>query len=168
VLETFKPIYAHAFDLAMARKLGFSAADPALTPLHTSALELLAAQRVDFTLFWRRLSQRAAGAEDSAQRVQDLFIDPSAALAWLDTFDRAHAQLPALSQAPQMLRTNPAVVLRNHLGELAIRAAQAGDFAPLAQLQSALDTPFDEPLANPHFTALPPDWAQGIEISCSS
>ena len=168
VLETFKPTYAQAFDLAMARKLGFSAADPALTPLHTSALELLAAQRVDFTLFWRRLSQRAAGMEDSARGVQDLFIDPSAALAWLDTFDRAHAQLPALSQAPQMLRTNPAVVLRNHLGELAIRAAQAGDFAPLAQLQSALDAPFEEPLAYPHFTALPPDWAQGIEISCSS
>jgi uncharacterized protein YdiU (UPF0061 family) len=89
-------------------------------------------------------------------------------LAWLDTFDRAHAELHALSQAQHMLRTNPAVVLRNHLGELAIRAAQVGDFAPLAQLQSALDTPFDEPLANPHFTALPPDWAQGIEISCSS
>ena len=168
VLETFKPAYAQAFDLAMARKLGFSAADPALIPLHTSALELLAAQRVDFTLFWRRLSLRAAGREDNAQRVQDLFIDPSAALTWLETFDRAHAQLPALSQAPQMLRTNPAVVLRNHLGELAIRAAQGGDFDPLAQLQSALDTPFDEPLANPHFTALPPDWAQGIEISCSS
>ena len=49
-----------------------------------------------------------------------------------------------------------------------IRAAQGGDFAPLAQLQNALDTPFDEPLAHPHFTALPPDWAQGIEISCSS
>jgi uncharacterized protein YdiU (UPF0061 family) len=152
----------------MARKLGFSAADPALAPLHISALELLAAQRVDFTLFWRRLSLRATGQEDSAQRVQDLFIDPRAALAWLGTFDRTHAELPALSQAPQMLRTNPAVVLRNHLGELAIRAAQGGDFAPLAQLQNALDTPFDEPLAHPHFTALPPDWAQGIEISCSS
>lgn len=168
VLETFKPIYARAFDLAMARKLGFAAADPALTPLHTSALELLAAQRVDFTLFWRRLSLRAAGREDSPQRVQDLFIDPRAALAWLETFDRAHAQLPALSQPLSMLRTNPAVVLRNHLGELAIRAAQGGDFAPLAQLHSALDTPFDAPLAHPQFTALPPSWAQEIEISCSS
>ncbi len=168
VLEAFKPAYARAFDLAMARKLGFSVADPSLTPLHTSALELLAAQRADFTLFWRRLSLRAGGSEDSAQRVQDLFVDPSAALVWLDTFDRAHAQLSALSQPTSMLRTNPAVVLRNHLGELAIRAAQGGDFVPLAQLQRALDAPFDEPLAHPEFTALPPDWAQGIEISCSS
>jgi uncharacterized protein YdiU (UPF0061 family) len=67
-----------------------------------------------------------------------------------------------------MLRENPAVVLRNHLGELAIRAAQQGDFAPMAQLHNALNSPFDEPTANPAFTALPPDWAQGIEISCSS
>jgi uncharacterized protein YdiU (UPF0061 family) len=60
------------------------------------------------------------------------------------------------------------VVLRNHLGELAIRAAQQGDFAPLAQLQQALQSPFDDPLAKPEFSALPPDWAQDIAISCSS
>jgi len=167
-LETFKPVCAQAFDRAMARKLGFSAPDPALTPLHTSALELLAAQRVDFTLFWRRLSLRAAGMEDSTQSVRGLFIDSAAADAWLKEFDRAHDTLHALSQPLSMLRENPAVVLRNHLGELAIRAAQQGNFVPLAQLHNALNTPFDEPSANPAFTALPPDWAQGIEISCSS
>ena len=167
-LETFKPAYAQAFERAMASKLGFSAADPTLRPLHTSAMELLAAQRVDFTLFWRRLSLRAAGREDSEQRVRDLFIAPDAADAWLTTFDRAHDTLHTLSQPLSMLGVNPAVVLRNHLGELVIRAAQQGDFSPLAQLHHALDKPFEAPSANPEFTALPPDWAQDIAISCSS
>ena len=168
VLETFKPVYARAFDHAMARKLGFADADPSLTPLYTGALELMAAQRVDFTLFWRRLSLRAAGRQDSAQQVRDPFKDPGAADAWLAEFDSAHARLHTLSQPLAMLQENPAVVLRNHLGELAIRAAQQGDFSPLAELQQALQSPFDDPLANPEFSALPPDWAHNIAISCSS
>ena len=59
-------------------------------------------------------------------------------------------------------------MLRNHLGELAIQAAQAKDYTVLAQLQQVLERPFDE---HPEFQAyadFPPDWAGSIAISCSS
>ena len=67
-----------------------------------------------------------------------------------------------------MLQTNPKFVLRNHLGELAIRAAQTKDFSGVATLLHLLSHPFDE---HPGFEAhadFPPDWASHIEISCSS
>ena len=67
-----------------------------------------------------------------------------------------------------MLAVNPAYVLRNHLGEVAIQAAQQKDFSEIETLLSLLQSPFTD---NPGFEAyagFPPDWATSIEISCSS
>jgi hypothetical protein len=43
-----------------------------------------------------------------------------------------------------MLRTNPKYVLRNHLGEQAIRKAKQGDFSEVETLLALLQAPFDE------------------------
>jgi uncharacterized protein YdiU (UPF0061 family) len=67
-----------------------------------------------------------------------------------------------------MLRTNPKYVLRNHLGELAIRAAKDKDFSVLQALQTVLAQPFDEHPSHEAWAGFAPDWAAGIEISCSS
>jgi uncharacterized protein YdiU (UPF0061 family) len=67
-----------------------------------------------------------------------------------------------------MLNTNPRYVLRNHLGELAIRAAQAKDFSVVDNLLKVLERPFDEHPEHAAFADFPPDWAQGISVSCSS
>ena len=67
-----------------------------------------------------------------------------------------------------MLKTNPRYMLRNHLGEQAIRAAQEGNYSEVHALQTLLERPFDE---HPGFEAhadFPPDWARHISISCSS
>jgi uncharacterized protein YdiU (UPF0061 family) len=68
----------------------------------------------------------------------------------------------------QMLRTNPKFVLRNHLAEIAIRQAQAGDFSEIDTLHNLLQSPFDEHPGMQAYADLPPDWAGQLEISCSS
>jgi len=70
--------------------------------------------------------------------------------------------------AVQMFNINPKFVLRNHVGELVIRAAKQKDFKPLQDVLALLENPYQE---HPGFESLadfPPDWAQQIEISCSS
>jgi uncharacterized protein YdiU (UPF0061 family) len=67
-----------------------------------------------------------------------------------------------------MLRTNPKFVLRNHLGELAIRQARQKDFSGVATLLALLENPFDEHPGHEAHAGFPPDWAASIEISCSS
>jgi len=67
-----------------------------------------------------------------------------------------------------MLRVNPKYVLRNHLGETAIRLAQAGDFSEVDNLLTILRHPFDEHPDSEHRAGFPPDWACDIAISCSS
>jgi uncharacterized protein YdiU (UPF0061 family) len=66
-----------------------------------------------------------------------------------------------------MLAVNPALVLRNHLAEQAIRQARDGDFGEVERLAQALASPYTDPLAA-QYSAHPPDWAQHLEVSCSS
>lgn len=67
-----------------------------------------------------------------------------------------------------MLNTNPKYVLRNHLAQTAIEHAQAGDFSTVHQLLGVLQSPFDEHPTFDAWAGLPPDWAAGLSVSCSS
>ena len=170
-LETYKTRYPQALAARMAAKLGFAQAHENQRPLIESALKLLAQERVDFTIFWRRLSHWAASMDAGNASVRDLFVDRAAADAWLADFRALHAQDASFDGAgtsARMLRTNPKFVLRNHLGELAIRAAKTRDFSVLQQLQTVLADPFSEHPAHEDWASFAPDWAAGIEISCSS
>ncbi len=170
-LETFKTHYPNALAQRMATKLGFVAAQESQRALIESALQLLAKERVDFTIFWRRLSHWAATMDLGDALVKDLFVDRNAAQAWLEAFKRLHTQTSTdspFSVSQRMLGVNPKYVLRNHLGELAIRAAKTKDFSVLQQLQAVLEDPFSEHPAHAAWAGFAPDWAASIEISCSS
>ena len=99
--------------------------------------------------------------------MRDLFLDREGFDAWLLDYGR---RLPADRAAAgvAMLRTNPKFVLRNHLGELAIRRARNKDFGGVADLLAVVHAPFDEHPAHEAMAGFPPDWASHIEISCSS
>ena len=108
-------------------------------------------------------------AGGSADPVRDLFVDRAALDAWLHRYEARRADEPDDDAGARMRTVNPKYVLRNHLGELAIRQAKAGDFSGVARLLAVLQDPFSEhPQAHDEFGGLPPDWASSIEISCSS
>ena len=67
-----------------------------------------------------------------------------------------------------MLKTNPKFVLRNHLGEQAIKRAKLKDFSEVNTLLALLESPFEEHSDFDAHAGFPPDWASNIEISCSS
>jgi len=174
VLEGYKTVFPRALGDAMRAKLGLTgelAPEPERDndwALVEDLLQLLASERVDYTLFWRRLSHAVASGLQDTQAVQDLFIDRPRWQTWLSRYALrlGHADLHKAGQI--MLRTNPKFVLRNHLAEIAIRKAQSGDFSEIDILHHLLKSPFDE---HPGFEAhadLPPDWANQLEISCSS
>ena len=68
----------------------------------------------------------------------------------------------------RMLRTNPKYVLRNHLCEIAIRQAKLKDFSEVETLLALMQSPYGEHPEHENKAGFPPDWAQHIEISCSS
>ncbi|MDB5731960.1 MAG: hypothetical protein JWQ03_1855 [Variovorax sp.] len=165
-LESYKTVFPREFTRRMAAKLGLDEVRDDDHALIDGVLKLLAAERTDYTIFWRRLSV-AIRTGDLAP-VRDLFIDPAGADAWLRLFSERHAHVPRELAADSMLGSNPKFVLRNHLGQQAIEAAQQKDFSGVATLLNLLETPFDEHPGFDAYAGFPPDWASTIEISCSS
>jgi uncharacterized protein YdiU (UPF0061 family) len=131
-------------------------------------LTLLAADRVDFTIFWRRLSHWAREHRADDHSVRDLFLNRDGIDRWLLSYSELLAQYPRGLSANLMLKINPKYVLRNHLGEMAIRAAGGKDFTQVRDLLKVLEHPHDEHPAHAALADFAPDWASSIAISCSS
>ena len=165
-LESYKTVFPDAFMARMHKKLGLTQAQDSSEALVEPLLQLLAQNAVDYTIFWRRLSH--AVAEGQFEPVRDLFADRAAFDAWLLSYSELLALEDKALAADLMLKSNPKFVLRNHLGEQAIRAAKGGDFSELATLQRLLERPFDEHPGHEAYADFPPDWASSISISCSS
>jgi serine/tyrosine/threonine adenylyltransferase len=180
-LEPFKTVFPAALQQRMGAKLGLADVQPGDEALTERFMQLMAKDAVDFTIAWRRLSHAVAGfaapsateadASAALEPVRDLFLQREAFDAWARAWRtrlQSQPNFDPLATQARMLRTNPQVVLRNHLGEIAIQRAREGDFSRLQRLQAALEQPFDALPGCDDLADFPPEWAAHIEISCSS
>jgi uncharacterized protein YdiU (UPF0061 family) len=165
-LESYKAVFPRELEARMRAKLGLADAQETDRALIEGVLKLLARERVDYTIFWRRLSRHIAG--EPVDPVRDLFLEREAFDAWLLQYLERVAQSGSGLAADLMLKTNPKFVLRNHLGEQAIRQAKLRDYSGVDTLLRLLQSPFEEHAGHEEFAGFPPDWASQIEISCSS
>jgi serine/tyrosine/threonine adenylyltransferase len=136
---------------------------------------LLQAHRPDYSLFFRLLSRLPSHAADNQNPrndapVRDLFLDREACDAWLKLWRMrlCAEQSDDKKRQTAMLTVNPKYILRNWLAESAIRKAQAKDFSRVNEVLQCLRQPYDEHSGYEHYAALPPDWANGLAVSCSS
>jgi uncharacterized protein YdiU (UPF0061 family) len=141
------------------------------TPLVMDALQLLAQNHVDYTIFMRRLCDfdSAMGALNAPLR--DVFLDRAAFDAWAARYAEALRAMGSIEAVRRvaMRAVNPKYILRNHLAEVAIRrAADHRDYSEITRLHTLLLRPFDEQPEFEAYAAEPPDWARQIEVSCSS
>ena len=180
-LEPYKTVFPAALQQRMGAKLGLAGVQAGDDALTESFMQLMAKGTVDFTIAWRRLSHAVAGfaapgatevdARNALEPVRDLFLQREAFDAWAQTWRtrlQSQSGFDPLATQACMLRTNPQVVLRNHLGEIAIQRAREGDLSSLQRLQAALEQPFDALPGCDDLADFPPAWAAQIEISCSS
>ncbi|NCT95897.1 MAG: YdiU family protein [Comamonadaceae bacterium] len=167
-LEPYKALFPAALTRRMGAKLGLADTRDGDAELVESLMQLMAKDAVDFTILFRRLGDAAEGRLDP---VRDLFLQREAFDAWAARWQarlRAQPGFDGAATAAAMHRVNPRIVLRNHLAQTAIERAQQGDFSEVDRLLKALAAPFDERTGEDDLAAFPPDWAQHIEISCSS
>ena len=87
---------------------------------------------------------------------------------WVDAIYISPDPTFIAARAVRMNAVNPKFVLRNHLAEQAIRQARDGDFGEVNRLLKVLQRPFDEQPEHAAYAGFPPDWAQHLEVSCSS
>jgi uncharacterized protein YdiU (UPF0061 family) len=142
-LAGFAPQFEAHVRRGQQAKLGLrdeAAGDAALAD---DWLALLQAQRVDFTLGWRRLADAADGDEAP---LRALFGEPQSLDPWLARWRERHPDGAA------MRRVSPFVIARNHRVEEALAAASEGnDLAPFTRLLAAVREPYVERDEHAHF-----------------
>jgi uncharacterized protein YdiU (UPF0061 family) len=173
--DNFGPAFEAHFERLMRAKLGLRAALADDEAFIGETFGLLQRHRPDFTLFFRALSRLPAAVDgnkpgNSDDTVRDLFVDRAACDAWLAGWRARLEQTPWDDPGRQaaMRAANPKYVLRNWLAEAAIRKARGRDFTEVGGLLDCLRRPFDEQPEFDQYAAPPPDWASGLEVSCSS
>jgi uncharacterized protein YdiU (UPF0061 family) len=165
-LESYKTVFPDALQARMRAKLGLPDEQEGDSELIDGTFRLLAANKVDYTIFWRRLC--GFTVQSGHEPVRDLFFDRESFNAWALQYSERLSPVDIAQRADLMLKNNPKFVLRNHLGEEAIQAAKLKDFSQVDTLLALLQAPFDEHPGHEGFAGFPPDWASSIAISCSS
>ena len=169
-LDVYQGEFARHIDMLLHAKLGLATALEEDRALFDAMFALMQNNHVDFTQFFRKLGQLRLDAPDEDTVLRDLFIDREAFDAWAGQYRqrlRQEHSVDAVRKAA-MDRVNPKYVLRNYLAQVAIEKAQNKDYSEIERLLKVLTRPFDEQPENERYSALPPDWASGLEVSCSS
>ena len=169
-LETFASSFEARTRALWQAKLGLDSQQPQDAELVRDLLGLMAQDRADHTITLRRLGEFSTAPGATNDLVRDVFVQRSAFDAWAIRYtERLRAEASDDAQRRQrMHRVNPKYVLRNHLAEEAIRAAEDGDFSGVQRLLKVLARPFDEQPEHEALAAFPPEWAAQVVVSCSS
>ena len=153
----------------MRAKLGLAVWEEDDPALFRELFRLLAANKVDYHLFLRRLGEVTGEGAWSASLLA-LLPEPGVWQAWLERY-RARLVREGSEDAvrkAQMDAINPKYVLRNALAQQVIEAADAGDMKPFERLFAALQRPFDEQPEYEDLATPAAAWYCGGELSCSS
>jgi uncharacterized protein YdiU (UPF0061 family) len=166
----------------LAVKLGLDETVLQTNPLcYQQLVHVLSALEMDFNLFFdalTRLSQREvelASQEAVAALLVCSYLDaPDAGLLqnWLSLYQRLVDESPFLKRTTTMRGANPVFILRNHLVQDVIDAAEAGDYMPLQEIFNRLKTPYaDSPDDARWIRKCPPESMRRAGcsmLSCSS
>ncbi|MBN8675013.1 YdiU family protein [Lacibacter sp. MH-610] len=160
-------------------KLGLSAGIEKAESFIQELERLLHKSEMDMTLFFRNLS-----SYDGI--VSDAYIKSLAVMSYADDFSRfekdwkkwftmysLYISKEDNSNRKEMMNSvNPKYVLRNYMAQLAIDAADNGDYSVVDELFQLLKKPYDEQPENEKWFAKRPDWAKHkvgcSQLSCSS
>lgn len=169
-LRIYKPAYSEKFEELMHAKLGLKTRQSDDRHLIDGLFGILQESHVDFTTFFRQLGNLQPGNSDSHEDLRDLFIDRAAFDAWALQYGARLQQENSIDSERKLAMdaVNPKYILRNYLAQIAIEKAQNKDYSEVSKLLQVLEKPFDEQPENEKYAALPPDWANDLEVSCSS
>lgn len=173
ILENYQTAYLPKHVRMMSDKLGLET--PADAEFIIELEQLMYQSEIDLTLFFRNLSkfdefnpnefwtllQTASYSENIGElrlKWYGFFQD------YADLLINETREKPARAEA--MNRTNPKYVLRNYMAQIAIDAADAGDYSVVDELFNLLLKPYDEQPAAEKWFARRPDWAK-TKVGCS-
>ncbi len=177
-LQRYKSDFSIAYAKMMAAKIGLSKRLEGDDQLRGSLQATLGLIETDMTIFFRSLSQVGMDmqAGQALAQVLEAFYDPEALegavkKAWLDWFGAYLLRLQEEATNDEERKTamdlvNPKYVLRNYMAQLAIDAADGGDYSVIEELYELLRKPYAEQSGSEKWFAKRPEWARH-KVGCS-
>ncbi|MDX2321552.1 MAG: YdiU family protein [Moritella sp.] len=169
-LQTYDDIFLAKLRQLMRAKLGLQQVLDGDGELIKQLLEILASSSVDYSYFFRSLSDfdSTEGALNSA--IRDQFIDRDGFDTWAAQYQQRLLLELSVDDVRKvhMDQVNPKYILRNYLAQQAIEQATDYDYSLVNELVKVLANPFDEHPEFETLAALPPEWGRKMVLSCSS
>ncbi|HQR74677.1 MAG TPA: protein adenylyltransferase SelO family protein [Sulfurovum sp.] len=148
IVQNFPKVMEEKLEEMWASKLGLSAFD---TTLFKELIVLMIETSVDYTLFFRELSELP---EEISPLVKSFYVDDfddekllTRWQAWLESWkSQLHATTPEARQilSAQMKRINPKYTLREWFLVPAYQQAAREDYTLITELQEVMNAPYDE------------------------
>ncbi|HMR14976.1 MAG TPA: YdiU family protein [Mariniflexile sp.] len=177
VLDTYKTNFERDSLKMMRSKLGLEMQDAFDASLIKDLEANLQLTETDMTMFFRKLSDfNSEKGADGLEIVKEAFYIPTEITlevhqkwnSWFQKYAERLAQEGTTSEARKatMNAVNPKYVLRNYMAQLAIDAADKGDYQLIDDLFQLLKNPYSEQPENEKWFAKRPDWAR-YKVGCS-
>ena len=177
-LEKFKNDYAIAFLKMMRSKLGLLSMLKSDQPLIGKLEDTLQLTETDMTIFFRLLSNinQTDTVVAAMEKIAPAFYLPSAVTGeskkswenWMQSYiDRLGLETHTSEERIALMnKTNPKYVLRNYMAQLAIDAADKGDYSVIQELYELLKLPYAEQPDQEKWFVKRPEWARH-KVGCS-
>ncbi|MDI1362490.1 protein adenylyltransferase SelO family protein [Methylotenera sp.] len=166
-LKAFSDKYQQYWLAGMRAKLGLLTEEPDDLTLIEELLNCMKKYRIDYTNTFRDLSSSlVVNTPISAEKN----IDTPDFITWHHQWrKRLSSQTASLDDAiALMLKTNPAVIPRNHQVEAALSAAESGDFTVLEKLLEVLSQPFKDDASHMSYRNPPLPTAMPYKTFCGT
>jgi serine/tyrosine/threonine adenylyltransferase len=178
-ITSYVPTLRAAFIDNTRAKLGLATTEPEDDQLGQDLRTAMAAASSDFTRTFRMLADirtpvESAGNEGLARAHRESLHlalgGTEEAAGWIDRYEQrlGREARPAPERVAAMNAVNPRIVLRNHLAQEAIAAAEAGDAEPVRRLLAALRRPYSDDPEVAAYDRPAPAGQPAIVVSCSS
>ncbi|MGR7813140.1 protein adenylyltransferase SelO [Lacinutrix undariae] len=178
ILETYKTDFDKQSLQMMRGKLGLNSEEKLDELLIQDLEDLLLLTETDMTIFFRNLSDfEKENPSEGVKQIFEAFYMPSEVSGaiedkWNIWFNRyaERLQKESITDSERQLKMNtinPKYVLRNYISQLAIDAADKGDYTLIDELFKILKKPYDEQPEYQKWFAKRPEWAR-YKVGCSA
>lgn len=163
-LEQFEPIFLEHYGQGLCQKMGLPHFHKDSLDCSFAFLRILQTEQLDYTQSFIRLQNKEYKA------LRDDCLDIRQFDAFLSQYDsiREHQDIDELDA--NMQKVNPVYVLRNHMAQRAIEAADRDDFSEVDRLFKLLNHPYTRQpdLEKPEDLGPLPSDMPDVAVSCSS
>jgi uncharacterized protein YdiU (UPF0061 family) len=176
ILNEYQEEVETAYLEMMKSKLGLFEIDADDRKLIEDLENVLELSETDMTIFFRLLANFKKGAVNGFVEIHDAFYNPDEisdeiVASWKTWFSKYADRIEKESKkdtdrSKLMNSVNPKYVLRNYMAQLAIDAAEKGDYTIIDELFTMLKKPYDEQETFQKWFAKRPDWARD-KVGCS-